>query len=136
MANFTGDSGSVTYATSTDTAIEVLSWSLTGANVGTIEDTAKGDANRTYKGGRAEGGSVTARCMLDYGDTNGQKAWADSVIAGTGTAITMQLLTDTGKFLQVSAIPTGMDLDSPEGEGIASGTFTAKVTGLSVWTWA
>ena len=134
MANFKGDEGSIKY--SSNTVAEVLSWSIAGASVGVIEDSVKGDANRTYKGGRAEGGSVTARCMLDYGDTNGQKAWADSVIAGTGTAITMQLLTATGKLLQVSAIPTGMDLDNPEGEGIVGATFTAKVTGLSAWTWA
>ena len=134
MANFKGDEGSIKYAG--NAVAEVLSWSLAGASVGVIEDSTKGNTNRSYKGGRAEGGSVTARVQFDYGDTNGQKAWADSVVAGTGTAITMQLLTATGKFLQVSAIPTGMDLDNPEGEGIVGGTFTAKVTGLSVWTWA
>ena len=134
MANFKGDEGSIKY--SSNTVAEVLSWSLAGASVGVIQDSSKRNTNRTYKGGRAEGGSVTARVQLDYGDTNGQKAWADSVIAGTGAAITMQLLTATGKFLQVSAIPTGMDLDNPEGEGIVGATFTAKVTGLSTWTWA
>lgn len=134
MATFEGDSGSIKYAG--NAVAEVLSWSISGASVGVIEDSVKGDANRTYKGGRAEGGSVTARCMLDYGDTNGQKAWADSVIAGTGALVTMQLLTAAGKFLQVTAIPTGMDLDSPEGEGITGGTFTAKVSGLPAWTWA
>lgn len=134
MANYDGDSGSIKYGGSA--VGEVLSWSLSGASVGIIEDSAKGDTNRTYKGGRGEGGSVTARCQLDYGDTTGQKAWADSVIAGTGAAVTMQLLTSSGKYLQVSAIPTGLDLDNPEGEGIVGGTFTAKVTGLSAWTWA
>ncbi len=134
MATFAGDSGSIKY--SGNTVGEVLGWSISGASVGVIEDSVKGDVNRTYKGGRADGGSVTARCMLDYGDTNGQKAWADSVVAGTGAAITMQLLTAAGKFLQVTAIPSGLDIDNPEGEGIVGGTFTGKVTGLSAWTWA
>ena len=134
MANYKGDSGSIKYAGSA--VGEVLSWSISGASVGVIEDSAKGDANRTYKGGRAEGGSVTARCQLDYGDTTGQKAWADSVVAGTGASVTMQLLASTGKYLQVTAIPTGLDIDDPEGEGIVGASFTGKVTGLSAWTWA
>ncbi len=134
MATFTGDEGSITY--SGNTVAEVLSWSLSGASVVVIEDTVKGDANRTYKGGRGEGGSVTARCMLDYGDTNGQKAWADSVIAGTGTAITMTLIVSSGKLFTVTAIPTGLDVDDPEGEGIVGASFNAKVTGLSSTTWA
>lgn len=134
MANFTGDEGSINYAG--NAVAEVLSFSLTGASVGVIEDSIKGDANRTYRGGRGEGGSVTARVQFDYGDTNGQKAWADSVVAGTGSSVTMRLLTATGKYIEVSAIPTGMDVESPEGESIAQATFTAKVTGLSTVTWA
>ncbi|KKL05069.1 hypothetical protein LCGC14_2609730 [marine sediment metagenome] len=134
MANFEGDSGSLKYAG--NAVGELLSWSISGLSVGVIEDSAKGDANRTYKGGRADGGVITARCQLDYGDTNGQKAWADSVVAGTGAAVTCQLLTATGKYLQVTAIPTGLDMESPEGESITQGTFTGKVTGLPAWTWA
>ena len=134
MSTFAGDEGSIKYAG--NAVAEVLSWSIAGTSVGIVEDSVKGDANRTYKGGRGEGGSVTARVMLDYGDTIGQKAWADSVVAGTGALVTMQLLTATGKFLQVTAIPTGMDLDSPEGESITGGMFTAKVSGLPAWTWS
>lgn len=135
MANYAGDLGSVTYATSTDTAIEVLSWSWTGANVGTIEDSAKGDANRTYKGGRADGGSVQVRCQLDYDDSV-QKAWIDSVIAGTGSEVAVELVVDASKQFNVNIIPTGFDLDSPEGEGITSGTLSGKVTGLPVSSWS
>ena len=134
MANYTGDEGSILYAS--NTVAEVLSFGLTGASVGVIEDSIKGDANRTYRGGRGEGGSVTARVQFDYGDTNGQKAWADSVVAGTGAAVTMQLVTSSGQYIQVSAIPIGLDVESPEGESIAQATFTAKVTGLSSVTWA
>ena len=79
---------------------------------------------------------MTARVQFDYGDTLGQKVWADSVVAGTGTAVTMQLITSSGKLIQVSAIPIGLDVESPEGESIAQATFTAKVTGLSSVTWA
>ncbi len=135
MANFNGDEGSVTYATSTDTAIEVLSWSWTGANVGTIEDSAKGDTNRTYKGGRADGGSVQVRCQLDYDDSV-QAAWIDSVVAGTGAEVAVELLVATSKQFNLNIIPTGFDLDNPEGEGIVGGTLSGKVTGLPVVSWA
>ena len=135
MANFAGDLGSVTYATSTDTAIEVLSWSWTGANVGTIEDSAKGDANRTYKGGRADGGAVQVRVQLDYGDSV-QAAWIDSVVAGTGSEVPIELVVDTSKQFNLNIIPTGFDLDNPEGEGIVSGTLSGKVTGLPVVSWS
>lgn len=135
MANYTGDQGSVTYATSTDIMIEVLSWSLTGANVGVIENTVKGASNRTYKGGRADGGSITARCQLDY-DDSAQAAWIDSVIAGTGSEVAVELLVDTSKQFNVNIIPTGFDLDNPEGEGIVGGTLSGKVTGVIVVAWA
>jgi hypothetical protein len=135
MANYAGDLGSVTYATSTDTAIEVLSWSWSGANVGTIEDTAKGDANRTYKGGRADGGSVSVRCQLDYGDSV-QAAWISSVIAGTGSAVAVELVVGSSKQFNVNVIPTGIELESPEGEGITSATLSGKVTGVPVVSWS
>ena len=135
MANYKGDEGSLTYATSTDTMIEVLSWSLTGANVGVIEDSVKGDTNRTYKGGRADGGSITARCQLDYDDSV-QAAWIDSVIAGTGSEVAVELLVATSKQFNVNIIPTGMDLDNPEGESIVQGTLSGKVTGAIVVSWA
>ena len=135
MANFKGDEGSVTYATSTDTAIEVLGWSITGMSVGVIEDSVKGDANRTYKGGRGEGGSVTVRFQFDYGDSV-QAAWVDSVVAGTGTAVALELLVSTTKQFNVNAIPTGIDVESPEGESIATATMSAKITGLPVVSWS
>ena len=135
MANFKGDEGSVTYATSTDTMIEVLSWSWTGANVGVIEDSVKGDANRTYKGGRADGGSVQVRVQLDYDDSV-QKAWIDSVIAGTGAEVPVELIVATSKQFNLNIIPTGFDLDNAEGESIVSGTLSGKVTGLPVSSWS
>ena len=135
MANYKGDEGFISYATSTDRCVEVLSWSWTGANVGVIEDSVKGDANRTYKGGRADGGSVQVRCQLDYDDTV-QAAWIDSVIAGTGSSVPMELIIATGKQFNLDVIPTGADMESPEGESIVQGTLSGKVTGLPVASWA
>ena len=135
MANFKGDEGSVTYATSTDTMIEVLSWSLTGANVGVIENTVKGASVRTYKGGRADGGSVQVRCQLDYDDSV-QKAWIDFVIAGTGAEVAVELVIATSKQFNVNIIPTGFDLDNAEGESIVSGTLSGNVTGIIVSSWS
>lgn len=129
MSNYKGDEGFVSYATSTDRCMEVLSWSWTGANVGVIEDTVKGDSNRTYKGGRADGGSVQLRVQLDYDDTV-QAAWIDSVIAGTGAAVPVELIVATGKEFEVNMIPTGVDVESPDGEGITTATLSGKITGL------
>ncbi len=135
MANYKGDEGFVSYATSTDRCIEVLSWSWTGANVGVIEDSVKGDANRSYKGGRADGGSVQVRCQLDYDDSV-QAAWIDSIIAGTGASVPIEVIVATGKQFNIDVIPTGFDMESSEGESIAQGTLSGKVTGLPVSSWA
>ena len=78
---------------------------------------------------------MQVRFQLDYDDSV-QKAWIDSVIAGTGSEVAVELLIATSKQFNVNIIPTGFDFDSPEGEGITSATLSGKVTGIIVSSWS
>lgn len=132
MANYTRDQGSIEVGS--NAVGEVLSYRWTGASVGEIEDTVKGDTVRTYKSGRVDLGVATIACQFDYGDTNGQKVLLDDVIAGTGTTLTIDLISASGKEMQLTGFATGVEVDNPEGDGTQLATYTAKIlTATTSW---
>ena len=134
MANYRGQDGSVTYAT--DPVAEMRSWALSGVTVETIDDTVKGDAVRTYKGGIADSGTLTCEIYLNYADT-ATAAWVASVLAGTGASVACEaIVTSTGpKKFTFGAIPSGLDIASPEGSALVTATLTAKITGAITPSW-
>lgn len=95
MATYRGMDGSVTFAA--NVVGEVKSWNA--QITGEVLDTTKmGDKWRTVKGGVGSwSGQLVAQ--LDYGDTLGQKAIIDKLIAATpsDTAFAAELLANTGK---------------------------------------
>jgi hypothetical protein len=90
MATITGNDGVVLI--DTNAIAEVTSFTI-NENADRIEDTALGDANRTYKAGLPDVGG-TIECWFDDSDTNGQEALdVGSTVnlvlrpAGTGTGL-------------------------------------------------
>jgi hypothetical protein len=130
MANFANDLGSIEVGS--QAVGEVLAYSWDGADVGVIEDTIKGETVRTFKSGRVDLGTFTITAQFDYGDTNGQKVLLDDVIAGTGTSLTVDLISDTGKEINLTGFATGVSVENAEGEGIQQATYVGKVTAASV----
>lgn len=127
MATYKGDEGSI--SRNGVTLGEILSWQISGAAVGVIEDTAKGDVVRTYKAGRKDPGTVAAVVQLDY-DSTAQAAWIDAVTDGNSVpSTTVTCTVATGFTFSFTTIPTGFEGESPEGESIARGTLTAKISG-------
>lgn len=133
MATFRGMDGSVTFAT--NVVGEVKSWSaqVTGE---VLETTKMGDKWATKKGGVGSwNGQIV--CHLDYGDTLGQKAMIDKLIATvpseTGTAA--ELLVNTGKKLTGTILITGVAVTAQLG-AIIELTLTFEGSGVPVIAWA
>lgn len=134
MATHTGDEGSISRAGVALT--EVLSWSMSGAASAVIEDTAKGDVVMTFKPGRKNMGTVSARVMLDLSNT-AQNAWWDEITDGTlAAASTFQCVVSSGKTFTFQGIPTTAEAESPEGDAIAVGTLSAQISGTITTAWA
>lgn len=133
MATHTGDEGSISRAGVALT--EVLSWSMSGASVGIIEDTAKGDVVMTFKPGRKNPGTVTVRGMIDLSGT-AQNAWWDEVTDGTAAAAsTFQCIVSSGKTFTFQAIPTSAEAESPEGDGVATINLAAQISATITTAW-
>ena len=132
MANQRGQDGSATFGA---VAIhELRSWSMDGVALEMIDDTVKGDAHRTFKGGLGDGGSITFTCYLDYGTA--QQDIIDLINAGTGSAVAFVLLVATGKTFTGNAVPQTYSIESPEGSAVATISITLKVSGAIGVTWS
>ncbi len=72
MATHKGNSGVVRVGESPTAIAEITSWSLT-ETAGTVEDTAMGDAAKTFVSDDLPTWSATVNCHFYPGDTNGQE---------------------------------------------------------------
>jgi hypothetical protein len=113
---------------------ELTRWSLDNVEIELIEDTAKGDTTKTYKGGYVNwNGSAAAR--LDYGDTK-QAELIDMIASGSpdGTIATLVFVVEDVtlgdlKTFYGSAYLTNFSVTSPEGSSIVEVTFAFQGVG-------
>lgn len=133
MANFRGMDGSIQYNGNPVGEVKGMSVQST---IDLMEDTVMGDAWKTQVPGLAEWGG-SADVQLDYGDTLGQKAIIDKLLAATppGTAVTVQFRVSATKYFSGNAILTGIDIQSVLGQ-IVTAKYTFKGTGALTPTWS
>lgn len=132
MATYRGMDGAVQY--NSQAVAELKGWTL-NASAEMLEDTVQGDPWRTFVAGVATwSGSATGN--FDYGDTNGQKAIVDKILAATppGTAVTMQFRVATTKFLTGSALVQQVQMGAQLGQ-ITEATFQFQGTGALTPSW-
>lgn len=133
MANFRGMDGSITFAT--NVVAEVKSWSVNISDE-VLETTSMGLKWRTVKGGVAQwSGQLVAQ--LDYGDTLGQKAIIDKLVAASpdfaGTAA--ELLAAATKKIAGTILITGVAINTQIGS-IIEVTITFEGSGQPTITWS
>lgn len=124
MANHTGDEGTVKIGS--DVIAEIRSFSLT-ETAELIEDTAKGDASKTYQAGKKDA-SGSLECWWDETDTTGQGV----LVVGAQVALDLYpegAATGDTYYQIAAAIITEVGRESPEGDGIVSVSFNFQASG-------
>ena len=135
MSNFRGQDGAATVATN---AIgELRSWALDGVTIEMIEDTVKGDAHKTFKGGLGDGGTARLGGWLDGADV-GQAAVIAYFAAATpqSAGVAIVLTASTGKTFSFSGVPQSLSVGSPDGSSLCPFDATFKVSGAVTMAWA
>jgi len=122
MANHTGSEGTVKIGT--NTVAEVKSWSI-DETADTIEDTAMGDTDRTYKTGlKSWSGSMD--CFWDETDTTGQGALT------TGASVTLAVYPEGAvsgdTYFSGTALVTGISRQAAL-DGMVEASFSFQGTG-------
>lgn len=132
MATYRGMDGSVQH--NSQPVAEIKGWTL-NASAEMLEDTVQGDPWRTFVGGLATW-SGSAQGNFDYGDTNGQKAIVDKILAATPnfTPVTMQFRVSATKFLTGTAIISQVQPGAQLGQ-ITEATFQFQGTGALTPSW-
>lgn len=133
MATYRGMDGSVTIAAAV--VGEIKSWSV-NTGVETLESTSMGLGWRTFVGGLAQWtGQATAN--LDYGDTTGQKAIVDRVVAATplSTGAAMVFRQSATKTWSGSALVNQIGINQQLG-AIVEVSFSFQGTGALALAWA
>jgi predicted secreted protein len=133
MANYRGMDGSVTFAT--NTVAELKGWSI-NTSIEILDPTVQGDKWRKAVGGLASW-TGAAQGNVDYGDTNGQKAIVDKLIAATpaSTAFASEFLIGTTKKITGNIVVTTIAIASQMGE-IATIQFTFTGNGAPTMSWS
>jgi hypothetical protein len=133
-----GNNATVTFTS--NSIAELTVWSLGPVEQELIEDTAKGDTTRTYKGGYVNW-SGTGGVLLDYGDTK-QAELIDMITGGTadGTIATLVFVVEEGevgelKMLYGAAYLTSFTVNSPEGSSIVDASFNFQGRGDLSTNW-
>lgn len=132
MATYRGMDGSFTFAT--NVVGEITSWSAT-VNLELLDSSKMGDKwqkNRTGMGSWS--GQLT--CHFDYGDTLGQKAIIDKVIAAVpaDSSFAAELIASAGKKITGNIVITGVQVGAQLGSVIpVTLTFTGDGPPVLAW---
>lgn len=101
------DNAAVTFAA--NSMGEIKSWTLS-ATRDLLEDTAMGDASKTYKAGLNQM-SGTVGCHLDYGDAE-QAEFIDDVVASGAATLGLTLIASDGKQFWGQVAASGFNVSS------------------------
>lgn len=133
MATYRGQDGSV--ALGATTILATTEWSFTSTIVD-LDTTVQGSGNRTWRGGEHEsGGQFT--CLLDYGDTTGQKVVVDEFLVGDGDIADLRLHFGAGKYFSGAAVMSNMSITTSRGATTpVPVTFQFRYSGAVTLAWA
>ncbi len=113
---------------------EVRSWTIDNAGLEMIDDTVKGDAHRTFKGGlHVFSGSAAA--LLDYDDVK-QAALIDAIATGSpdGAIASLILEVAPSRFFYGGVVLRHFTVGSPESDPVIVG-FTFQGTDQVLLSW-
>jgi len=122
MATFKGNEGTV--LSGTNAVAEIRSFTV-NETADVIEDTAMGDAAKTYVASFKDA-TATVECYFDDTDTNGQSTF--DVGASVTVNFQMEGNTSGDHKLSGTALITGKDI-SASADGMVTGTYSMQITG-------
>ena len=122
MATFKGNEGTV--LSGSNAVAEIRSFTV-NETADVIEDTAMGDAAKTYVASFKDA-TATVECYFDDTDSNGQATFD----VGASVTVTLQMEGNTSGDHKLSgtALITGKDI-SASADGMVTGTYSMQITG-------